>query len=178
MKPFLLTLLAVSLGVAACASDSVRSHPAPPSSDSSDAQSPDGQHCGGNRCESMLWPRLMIGLLDPEHRQIGPEHSVVVSVRYSDGQLRPLDWSGSCPGGIAEEKLTCSYEAFSNPSETEVELRFSCPSCESEFIKRVPMKEFNYCARDMAYITVTFDPESASFAAAEPVYLSPCSMLE
>lgn len=91
-----------------------------------------------------------------------------VSFRLSDGQFRAAWEMGGCLQSRHQDTLTCSYGVYSSPRDVEIELSVSCRDCRVPWTMRVPMKTFNYCGREMAYIVVSDDPATKSFSGEHP----------
>ena len=97
----------------------------------------------------------------------------LVAVR-ADGQRFEL-YEDDCPVPGLAPPFLCSYStSAANPSVDW--LRVEVTIGEQTFMETILLREFNYCARDIAYVPVVLESvEMVRFGDVQ--YISPCSML-
>lgn len=124
-----------------------------------------GDECA-NDCERNDWPRAIVGIdCDDGGPPVG-----MTAVYLPDGRESEGDRNG-CPVQLDGSGYTCSVSFSTNPSVTSLELRAQRDGAEATTV--VPMREFNYCGRDIAYVELSCAGGDISFGA--PQYISPCS---
>jgi hypothetical protein len=117
-----------------------------------------------NECETLDWPRLILAIAGPAGGQVDD-----VQVEYASGARRPAD-SALCPRELPAS-LTCTYTAIGAGPIT---VTVSAPGRASAS-QMIELADFNYCARDIAYVEIEVNEEETVFH--ETRYLSPCDLL-
>lgn len=144
----------------------------------SDASASAAGECGTpearTKCESVTWPRLIVAFGDEGARAL--EYSVT-----TDDGLRFDDEYLPCPSGYGESSgFRCDLGYYGSAKQMRFTLHIAAEKDGSLLISReIPLTEFNYCGRGVAYVIVTTsdagraDPPALS----EVRYISVCESL-
>ena len=119
-----------------------------------------------NDCERNDWPRVIVGI-DCED---DGSPVAVAGVDSPGGSERDGDRNG-CPVELDGSGYACSVTFTTTPSVKSLELRARRDDVEASTV--LPLREFNYCGREIAYIELFCAGEDMRFG--DPEYISPCS---
>ncbi len=125
----------------------------------------DGDDCA-NDCERNDWPNVIVGVACDD----GGSAVVVTGTFLPDGDSHAGDVRG-CPVELDLQRYRCSVSYSTNPSVTSISLRAQRDGTEVSSV--VSLREFNHCARDIAYVELSCDGEDMTFGPVQ--YISPCS---
>ena len=127
-------------------------------------------HCPEG-CSSHLWPRVIVGVIPP--RGSDKEGIDFVRVKFRDQQGTVFD--GNPHGCPDTPGILCTFSFFSSPADRFVTLQVESIEAGDLASKAIiQLGPFNYCGRDIAYVTVTLaanlPPEIHP-----PEFVSPCN---
>ena len=158
-----LVLVAALELLAACGDDLSPSQAMDASMQTLDSAPPaDGGSCSTS-CETSLWPRLIVGVVEP----LDASAPKVTEARAIDTTGK--EWMAIEGGCAVTGRFVCSYSWFTSPSDRHMRIVIELADGTS-VSSDVELSPFNRCARRIAYLQLSLADQT--FA---PVrYISPC----
>jgi hypothetical protein len=132
-----------------------------------DASAEDGSVCRHTACEGRFWPQVAVRFASDQVTRAD------VQFIYPDGSVFPGDSQPGCPMGPPQipAELSCNAGIIMGVEDTEMTVRVAPPGLvPAQTTVQVAPK--NYCAVDIAYITVSVVDGAVQISA--PEYRSPC----
>jgi hypothetical protein len=153
----------LALSIAACGATS--------NSDTGDASASGADGCGSSACEAATWPRLVVAVTPGAGVDAASgEVALHVTAMVNGALLDPM--TGGCPNEF--DVIDCQYNFYGAPGQTQMQLIVTGPGGTS--MSDVPLRDFNYCGNDLAYVHVSEPSSAAPPVIGAPEYVSPCKM--
>lgn len=126
----------------------------------------EGSPCASS-CESNLWPRAIVGVLDR------PDRFTVVAELNHTGTQTLTD--GACPADLDTTRFACSFGLYPGSRDTSARLIVTGLDGGASVETTRELAPHSYCARDIAYVEFTPAVDAGTWS--ESRYISPCSMI-
>jgi hypothetical protein len=130
-----------------------------------------GPGCGTSTCDNGLWPRLVVAQTTPVDAGVDAGLPDVQVTAVIDGVVMPPPMLSGCPLDITV--IDCQFMFWCSPSTTQITLRVKVGG-QPPVEKVIPMRSFNYCGNDLAYVHFGLVGDPAMPVIGEPEYVSPC----
>lgn len=129
--------------------------------------------CSGGCGFNAAWPRVIVGVIPPEGSQRDGAELVTMTGTDRPGGNTVEGYAHGCPADV-DDAIICSYSFPGSPDDES--LRVDVRDLDGTQLVQfdVPLKEFNRCAIDIAYVSILLNDDQPP-EVSDVRYVTPCS---